>query len=96
MTSKSSSTTAASSKKGRLLGLVIAGVGLSHFLRPALYEPLSKAAFPRNTRTHIYANGGIETALGLGLATPKTRTLAIVGGIGYLAYLLGNIVRNKG
>lgn len=96
MTPTLSSTTAASSKKGRLLGLAIAGVGLSHFLVPAAYEPVSKAAFPRNTRTHVYANGGIETALGLGLAARKTRTFAIVGGVGYLTYLLGNIVRNKG
>ena len=49
-------------------GLVIAGVGLSHFTSPQLFEGLTKSAFPRDTRQHIYINGGVETALGLGLS----------------------------
>ena len=44
---------------------------------------------------HIYINGGIETALGLALAAPKTRRLAAVGAIGYVAYLAGNVARNR-
>ena len=69
--------------------------GLAHFVRPQLFESITKAAFPRNTRQHIYINGGIETALGLGLAAPKTRRLAVVGPIGYVAYLAGNVARNR-
>jgi hypothetical protein len=30
-----------------------------------LWEPITKSAFPRNTRQHVYTNGGIETVLGL-------------------------------
>ncbi len=82
------------SKAAPLAGLAIAGMGLSHFTSPGLFEPITKSAFPRRTRQHVYTNGGIETALGLGLVSRKTRNLAIVGGIGYLAYLGGNAARS--
>jgi uncharacterized membrane protein len=78
----------------RFSGLALAGTGLAHFAKPELFEAITVPAFPRNTRQHIYVNGGIETAIGLGLAVPKTRTLAKIGAIGYLAYLGGNAVRN--
>lgn len=83
------------SKLAKLAGLGLAGVGLVHFARPQLFEPITKKAFPRDTRQHIYTNGGIETALGLGLSARQTRPVAIVGTIGYLAYLAGNAVRNR-
>jgi uncharacterized membrane protein len=85
-----------SSRLVRLGGLGLAGVGLAHFTSPALFDGITKAAFPRRTRQHVYTNGGIETALGLGLISRKTRNLAIVGSIGYLAYVGGNAVRNAG
>jgi uncharacterized membrane protein len=77
-------------------GLAIAGIGLAHFASPQMFEPLTRTAFPRDIRRHTYANGGIETALGLGLANRRTRGLATVGFIGYLAYLAGNAIRNAG
>jgi uncharacterized membrane protein len=78
-----------------LAGLAIAGAGVSHFTSPRLFEGITKSAFPRDTRKHVYTNGGIETALGLGFSARKTRPLAIVGLIGYGAYLAGNAVRNR-
>ena len=45
----------------------------------------------RNSR--VYIHGGIETALGL--SARQTRPLAIVGTIGYVAYLAGNAARNR-
>jgi hypothetical protein len=51
-------------------------------------------SFPRNTRPHVYTNGGIETVLGLGFGSRQTRSLAIVGLIGYLGYLGGNAIRH--
>jgi len=83
------------SRAVRFAGLGIAGVGLSHFVRPQLFESITVSAFPRNTRQHIYINGGIETAIGLGLAAPKTRWLAVLGTVGYGAYLAGNVARNR-
>ncbi|MBU8808489.1 hypothetical protein [Mycolicibacterium goodii] len=79
----------------RLAGLGLAGVGLAHFARPQLFESITTPAFPRDTRKHIYTNGGIETVLGLALSTPKTRRLGTIGTLGYLTYLAGNAVRNR-
>ena len=83
------------SPAARLAGLAVAGIGLSHFTSPQLFDGITKQAFPRNSRQHRYINGGIETALGLGLSSAKTRPMAIVGTIGYVAYLAGNAARNR-
>ncbi|MEO3758770.1 hypothetical protein ABGB19_10865 [Mycobacterium sp. B14F4] len=83
------------SRAATLAGLGLAGVGLSHFVKPQLFESVTAQAFPRNTRQYIYLNGGIETAIGLGLAAHKTRKLAVLGTFGYLAYLAGNAARNR-
>ena len=83
------------SRGAQIAGLVLAGTGLAHFVRPQLFESITVAAFPRDTRQHIYINGGIETAIGLGLAAPKTRKLAVLGTVGYVAYLASNVVRNR-
>ena len=79
----------------KIAGLGLAGIGVSHFVKPQLFEAMTKPAFPENTQQHIYTNGGIETAIGLGLVSPKTRKLAAIGTVGYLAYLAGNAVRNR-
>ena len=83
------------SPAARLAGLAVAGIGLSHFTSPQLFDGITKQAFPRNSRQHLYINGGIETALGLGLSSAKTRPTAVVGTIGYVAYLAGNAARNR-
>jgi uncharacterized membrane protein len=83
------------SRAAAFTGLAIAGTGVSHFTSPALFEGVTKSAFPRDTRRHVYTNGRIETALGLGFSARKTRPLAIVGLIGYGAYLAGNALRNR-
>jgi uncharacterized membrane protein len=79
----------------KLAGLAIAGIGIAHFVKPELFDDITAQAFPRDTRTHLYIDGGIETALGLGLASQKTRKLAVVGLLGYGAYLAGNVARNR-
>ncbi|MGH3531501.1 MAG: hypothetical protein ACRDSX_06135 [Mycobacterium sp.] len=83
-----------SNRLARFSGLALAGTGLAHFTSPQLFEPITKSAFPRNTRQHTYTNGGIETVLGLVFSSRQTRSLAIVGLIGYLAYLGGNAIRH--
>ena len=75
--------------------MAVAGVGVAHFVKPDAFEDITRQAFPRDTHKHIYIDGGIETAIGLGLSSPKTRKLAVVGLIGYGAYLAGNVVRNR-
>lgn len=78
-----------------LVGLSVAGAGIAHFVRPQLFEGVTKSAFPRDTERHIKTNGGIETAIGVGLLVPKTRKLAVLGTVGYVAYLAVNSVRNR-
>lgn len=83
------------SRGAQIAGLALAGMGLAHFARPKLFDSIAEPAFPRNTRQNVYINGTIETALGLALVAPKTRRLAAVGVIGYMAYLAGNFARNR-
>jgi uncharacterized membrane protein len=83
------------SRIATLTGLGVAGVGVAHFVRPELFDAMTQQAFPHETRKHVYIDGGIETAIGLGLASPKTRKLAVIGLLGYGAYLAGNVVRNR-
>lgn len=78
-----------------LAGLGLAGMGVAHFVKPELFESITKPAFPRDTEKHIKTNGGIETAIGLGLAARKTRRLAVFGLLGYGGYLAANVVRNQ-
>ena len=83
------------SRIATLTGLSLAGAGVAHFVRPELFVGITQQAFPRETRKHVYIDGGIETAIGLGLASPKTRKPAVIGLLGYGAYLAGNVVRNR-
>jgi hypothetical protein len=78
-----------------LAGLVVAASGSPTSPAHSCSTGSTKAAFPRNTRQRVYIHGGIETALGLGQSSTKTRPLAVVGTIGYVAYLAGNAARNR-
>ena len=83
------------SPKVTLIGIVLAATGLAHFVKPALFEPITAQAFPNNTDRYLQINGSIETALGVGLAVRQTRKLALVGVVGYVAYLVTNAARNR-
>ncbi|UXA18556.1 hypothetical protein [Mycobacterium sp. SMC-4] len=76
-------------------GLALAVTGLSHFVAPQLYDGLTRSAFPTDTRKHVYIDGAIETAVGVGLAVPKTRKLALAGLAGYGLYMAVNVVRHR-
>ncbi|BBX18977.1 hypothetical protein CRI77_02355 [Mycolicibacterium duvalii] len=83
------------SRAATITGILLAVTGLSHFVAPQLYDEFTKPAFPEDTRTHVYIDGAIETAVGVGLAVPKTRKIALAGLVGYLLYLGANVVRNR-
>jgi len=89
------STDSNGSRVATVAGLGLAGVGVSHFVKPELFESITAPAFPRDTRKFIYINGALETAIGLGLAVRKTRKLALIGALGYGAYLAVNGARNR-
>lgn len=84
-----------SSRGATLAGLSLVGAGLAHFVAPQVFEPITKPAFPRDTARHIKTNGTIETALGAGLLIPQTRKLAVLGALGYVAYLGVNAAKNR-
>ena len=79
----------------KLTGAAVAATGLSHFVRPELYESITASAFPDNTLQHTYIDGAIETAIGVGLIAPKTRKLAVAGLLAYGAYLGISVARNR-
>ena len=83
------------SKLPALVGLVVAGTGVAHFVRPELFEGITKSAFPKDTDRHLKTNGAIETAIGVALVAPKTRKLAVLGTLGYVGYLAVNVARNR-
>lgn len=78
-----------------LVGLGMAGIGVAHFVKPDAFEQITATAFPENTQQHLYLDGAAETALGLALAMPKTRKLAVIGLIGYGGYLAANVLKNR-
>lgn len=78
-----------------LSGLALAGAGVTHFVAPQVFEPITKPTFPRDTDRHIKINGSLETAIGVGLLIPKTRKLAKLGALGYVGYLAANAIRNR-
>ncbi|WP_199255211.1 hypothetical protein [Mycolicibacterium mengxianglii] len=84
-----------SSRIPSIAGLGLAATGVSHFLRPQVFESFTAPAFPRNTRKHIYANGSFETAIGLAMVSPKTRKFAAIGGLAYVVYVGANAARNR-
>ena len=83
------------SRAARFAGLALAGTGLAHFANPKMFEPITVASFPNNTRRHVYTNGGLETAIGLALAARRTSRLGLAGLAGYAAYLAGSTVRSR-
>ena len=83
------------SKLVGLAGLGMAGIGLAHFVKPDAFESITAQTFPENTQQHIYLDGAAETVLGLALAMPKTRKLAVVGLLGYGGYLAANVLKNR-
>lgn len=71
----------------RIIGLGIAGTGVAHFIAPGVFEPITKPAFPENTREWTYANGATETLIGLAIANRATRLLGAAGLVGYVGFL---------
>lgn len=85
----------AGSKLVGITGVGLAAIGAAHFVRPELFESITSQAFPEDTLRYTYINGGLETAIGLGLAVRKTRPVAIAGLVAYSAYLARAIAANR-
>ena len=79
----------------RYAGFGLLATGLAHFAVPKPFDQLTVAAFPTDTRRHVYINGGTEAAIGLGLLVPSTRKLAAVAALGYVGYVGANVVKTR-
>lgn len=73
----------------RTLGVVLAGTGAAHFAAPKVFEPISRIAFPDDTRKWVYRNGATELALGLALSHNRkgSRNLGRIGLLAYVGWL---------
>ncbi|MCV7043008.1 hypothetical protein BST36_24295 [Mycolicibacterium moriokaense] len=79
-----------------LAGVVVTACGLAHFAWPVKFEPINRQlGFTRNTRTHVYVNGGVETALGLTLMSGRARTINFALSVTYPIYLMLNALRAR-
>ncbi|MDN3354661.1 hypothetical protein [Actinomadura sp. DC4] len=79
----------------RIAGILLAGTGAAHFAAPQLFDPISKAAFPENTRQWTYRDGALELALGLAMTSKKTRLLSLAGTAGYAYWLTSRVRANR-
>ena len=55
-----------------LLAALLAGAGVTHFLKPSGYDAIVPRALP-NPRAWTYASGVVEIGLGAAVAYPRTR-----------------------
>lgn len=76
-------------------GILLAATGAAHFAAPQVFEPVSAAAFPEDTRSWVYRNGATELAIGLAVAGRRTRKLGLAAFAGYGAWLGSRIVANR-
>lgn len=76
-------------------GTVATAIGVAHFAIPRAFEPINITMFPANTRRHVYANGAIETALGLGCLLLGARRATKLGYGVYAGYLLTNLLTTQ-
>jgi uncharacterized membrane protein len=58
------------------LGVMLLGVGTTHFLAPKPYDTIVPAELPGSARFYTYASGVAELATGAALLMPRTRRLA--------------------
>lgn len=74
------------------IGFVLAATGAAHFVVPDAFAEITKSAFPNDTADWVQRNGATETAIGVALMVPPTRTLGKLAFVGYLGWLGYNAV----
>lgn len=57
-----------------LLTAVLAGAGVTHFLKPGFYDPIVPHALPGPPRVWTYVSGVAELGVAVTVAHPATRT----------------------
>jgi uncharacterized membrane protein len=64
------------------LAALLAGAGVTHFLRPRPYDTIIPAGLPGRPRTWTYASGAVELAVAVAVAVPRTRRLGALTAAG--------------
>ena len=60
-------------KLGRLMGYILLGAGIGHFIFPAPLDSIVPTALPGDPRIYTYLSGLAEIAIGLALLTPLSK-----------------------
>lgn len=79
----------------RKAGIALAATGAAHFAAPKMFEPISRAGFPRDTQAWIKRNGATEVALGLALTARPTRKAGLVGVAAYFGWLGARVAYHR-
>jgi uncharacterized membrane protein len=75
-----------------LLAALLAGAGLTHFLKPGFYDPIVPHALPGPARAWTYGSGVVELAVAAAVAAPRTRSRgALVAAVLFVAVYPANI-----
>lgn len=77
----------------KLVGLGVAGAGM-YFVKPQLFESITKSAFPGTQRAHLHQRQHRDRARPRP-ARPQDHQARHRQTLGYVAYLAGNAVRNR-
>lgn len=62
-------------KLGRLLGFILLGAGVGHFILPSAVDEIVPAALPGGPRIYTYLSGVAEILIGLALLSSPQRKL---------------------
>ena len=80
-------------KLGRIMGFILLGAGVGHFVFPSTLDAIVPAALPGDPRIYTYLSGFAEIAIGLALLAPLTakifgKPLRLWGAYGAFALFL--------
>ena len=75
-----------------LLTALLAGAGVTHFLKPGFYDPIVPHALPGPARAWTYASGVAELGVAAAVAVPATRSRgALAAFVLFIAVFPANI-----
>jgi uncharacterized membrane protein len=74
------------------LAALLAGAGVTHFLRPHPYDAIVPSRLPGRPRTWTYVSGVAELACGAAVAFPRTRRIGALAATGvFVAVFPANV-----
>lgn len=81
-----------STRSARLLGGLLIGAGITHFVAPRTFDAMVPRALPGSPRAWTRASGAAELAIGAAVAAPRTRRLGALAAAGlFVAVFPANV-----